>query len=170
MALLKESVDSTLSFHAEMFPDTCEAMRIGDTKQFEPYRMFSIADRDAIKSKIREYETNHKSRSGGSELLKCLKHIETAKESLQKNIDTIREILQPKVVTRTTLAEATALAEHAAIRRVAATFISLPEKMLRSFAETVVGDAQIEYTVEELPVLIATKQISGIVLEPGKVQ
>jgi len=189
MALLKESVDATLSFDAEMFPDLLKKVdtvidasisrkasgcaSLTDTEILDVlglgYSFFTVDERTTIKAKIREYDANHKSRSGGSELLKCLQHIQTAKESLDKNIAAIRDILQPKVVSRTTLAEATALAEQASIKRVAATFVSLPEKMLRSFAEMVVGDAQIEYTVDELPLLIATKQISGVILTPGKV-
>jgi hypothetical protein len=165
--MLKESVDAMLGFDVDMF--SLYSVRQVAQGSSTLLSFFSAADTEMIKSKVTAYENNPKSRSGGSELLKCLQHIQTAKESLQKNLDTIKDILQPRVATRTTLAEATARVEYASIIRVAESFVALPEKMLRSFAETVIGDMQIEYTVEELPLLIATKQISGITLDPGKV-
>lgn len=192
MALLKENLDKTLSMDAEMFPCIVKAKLItshklenGDSTSTEipllaekiigSLGYFTAEQRATIYDKIRTYENNKGSkqatdpRGGGGKLLAHVLQIQRSKESLLLHIDAIKEILSPKPISRTTLADAEDRAIKQAIESAKKGLATLSKDMLRGLAEALLGDVQHEYTVEELPMVLATKQVTGKVLEVGKV-
>ncbi len=157
--LLKDSIDSILSLHHELFPRLDEAV----------ISFFTSEEVEAIKLKVKAYQANNLSREGGAYLIKELQFVHNFKEGLFNHIENIRQVLKPKEVSRTTVKEAEAFATERSIKNVAATLEGQDEKILRQFGQMLLGDAQIEYTKEELPLVIAHIQIVSILLHPGKV-
>lgn len=168
MAMLKSSVDNITSLDATLFTPFSSGNPNPDRASF-----FTPEEINTIKKKIQEFKTNPKVRVGGSQLLKELGLIEGAKESLLKHIAVVKEIITPAPIVRTSIADATKTALEQSIKNVAATFepfVKSNPKLLRTLAESTIGAEQADsYTNEELPLVIATKQVAGIILEPGKV-
>jgi len=157
----KEGFDATVSMSIEMFPIAA----VDYKGMFESLSFFTDAQKAEIRTKIHDYDLNPKSRSGGSALKKEIEKVAYFKNGLLEHIEAIREILQPREkVGRVSVREAEALAEQRSINSTAESYRkACPyEKMLRIFAVNMIGDVQGDYTKDELPVVIATKQITGV--------
>ncbi|SRR6266516_4328808 len=161
----KEGFDATLAMHANMFPEL-PGIIPEDQEEWEMFSFFSKAEISEMKTRIKDYELNPKSRSGGSGLIKKIENIANAKKELLRFIDDIHDMLQPKERTRTSVKEAEVLAEQRSINKTAESYKKAftNEKMLRDFATNIIGDVQGDYTVQELPLVIATKQITGTLM------
>ncbi len=132
----KEGFDATVSMSIEMFPIAA----VDYKGMFESLSFFTDAQKAEIRTKIHDYDLNPKSRSGGSALKKEIEKVAYFKNGLLEHIEAIREILQPREkVGRVSVREAEA-----------------------PFAVNIIGDVQGDYTKDELPVVIATKQITGV--------
>src|SRR6266567_514948 len=157
----KEGFDSTLSMHVDMFPSFKDLSKL-ETLNELPF--FTEGERAEIRTRIRDFELNPKSRTGGSALKKKVENVAIAKRELLKFIQDIHDMLEPKERSRTSVKEAEALSEQRSINNTAETYRKAfkDEKLLRAFATTMLGDVEGDYTFEELPVVLATKQITGI--------
>jgi len=158
----KEGFDSTLSVHVDMFPMISHGL---EQEGFKELSFFTDSQKAEIRSRIKDYELNPKSRSGGSALIKKIENVAIAKRELLKFIDDIKDLLEPRErKERVSVKEAEVLAEQRSINSTADSYRkAFPnEKMLRSFADNILGvDVHGDYTFEELPLVIATKQIAG---------
>ncbi len=156
----KEGLDGTLSIHIDMFP-----IAATDYKDIlKELSFFTDSEKAEMRSRIYDFELNPKSRNGGSALKKKIENVAIAKRELLKFIQDIHDMLEPKERSRTSVKEAEALSEQRSINNTAETYRKAfkDEKLLRAFATTMLGDVEGDYTFEELPVVLATKQITGI--------
>ncbi len=150
--LLKDSVENILSMDAKLFP----VFKDQDIVRLD---LFTVEDVFAIKAKIREYQLDPRSRSGGSYLLKELQYVYSAKEGLDNHLNNIRVELQPKEITRTTIAQAQEQQIVVNVSNVQHSLAALGEKTLRVVGESLIGDKHLDYTATELPYALAYFQI-----------
>jgi len=183
--MLKKSFEATVSMDTEMFPALTKLLGVGTDLQnsqtiegqhtyvltLAQLSFFTSQEVQEMRKRITEFE--HASanrtnlRNNGSKLKGHIEKIESYKEGLLIHIQAIKDILTPKEVVRMTLKDAEAQALQASVLRVAESFKNVPEKLLRGFAASLLGVEEQEYTYEELPLAIATKQITGQMLEKG---
>ncbi len=156
----QEGFDSTLSMPVDIFP----VAEIDYREIFTELSFFTDPQKAEIRTRIHDYELNPKSRTGGSALKKEVEKVAYFKFGLLEHLQSIKDILHPKERSRTSLKDAEALSEQRSINNTAQTYRKAftDEKLLRAFATTMLGDVQGDYTFEELPVVLATKQITGI--------
>jgi len=141
------------------------AHKLGST----PLSLFTSTEKEEIKSKVKAYQSNNSSREGGAYLIKELQLVHNFKEGLSTHLGNIKEALKPREATRVTVKEAEALATERSIKNVALTLKGQNEKFLRQMGQMFLGDSQFDFTPDELPMVIATMQIAGVLLQPGKV-
>ena len=155
-----EGFDGTLSMHVDMFPDLPGHITLPRDLSF-----FTNAQKAEIRTRIHDYEINPKSRNRGAALITKIKNVAIAKKDLLKFIEDIKDLLEPhERKERVSVKEAEALNEQRNINGVASSYrgIFTNEKMLREFADKILGEEiHGDYTFEELPLVIATKQITG---------
>lgn len=114
-----------------------------------------------ISKKIQEFRDNPKSRSGGSAIQKELEKVTYFREGLLLHLNRLDLLLNPENrVSKPNLVEV--------IDRVAEGFKSLPEKVLRTLAHSILGEKEQEFTMEELPYAIAAMQVSQQEIVPGE--
>jgi hypothetical protein len=160
--MLKGNLKSTVSVSSMNFP-------VFEAQEVEDFSFFTEEELSVIKQKIQQYKENPRGLSGGGQILKELKYLEGYKEGLLEKVGLVRELIQPKErKKRETVNVAQILeTEHEKmVRSVAYGFKILPEKVLRDVARTQIGDVEENYTRDELPLVLATKQIMGRLLDP----
>jgi hypothetical protein len=141
-----------------------------DTSDINLQDVFTSEEIELIDAKINEFTINPKSRSGGSKL-----QVEVAafNEFQQKNnfvlmmrhAEVIDNVLYSTRKERTT--ESKKL--EAIVKVTAESYVRLDEKTLRKMGEVILGDKQVDFTVEELPYALAYMQIKNESKEPGEV-
>jgi len=168
--LLKNSIEATVSFDLGNFINvTAVVTHFNYDEMPERFSFLSEDEIKLLKEKIHDYKVNPRGLSGGGFLLKELQYVESATEMLLSHISNIKEALKPKerkVVARITHAELIEMEHEKAIQSVAYGFKILPEKVLREVARIQLGDVEENYTRDELPIVLATKQVTGKLLQP----
>jgi len=156
----KEGFDNTLSMHVDMFPSVPQ-----DQEGYKELSFFTDSQKAEIRTRIHDYEMNPKSRNRGAALITKIKNVAIAKKELLKFIEDIKDLLEPhERKERVSVKEAEVLNEQRNINKVTESYRKAfpSEKMLRAFADTILGEEiHGDYTFEELPLVIATKQITG---------
>ncbi len=166
--LVKSKIQAILGFDTDL--DGIKIHIPGQEGTISPViiRFFSSEELEEIKERIRLFEIakaeGKNIRNGGSEIARHIKLIETARESIVQHITGIAECLAPKESTRTTIASAANKAMETAKANIFASLSKLPDKALRVMASAIIGEAEENFTVEELPLVLAHFQVYGSLL------
>lgn len=132
--------------------------------------LLSEGDIDKIKSLVAEFENAQAQgktlRNGGGALKREIEKLEYFREGYNEHLSSIIEILNPPERNgRKTLQDAITATQAQAVANLSGQYRNLPEKALRSLAEALMGDAQLDFFAEELPQVLAQFQILGNVKE-----
>ena len=125
---------------------------------------FADDDITVIKTRIAEFENGTAKRNNGGKLLRHLTSLNEIMTSLLQHFADIERILRPPVIVQRTVEEALAVEQQVLIHRHLDVYSTLPEAIMRTIAQAVLGDIQENYTKEELPFVVATKHVSGELL------
>jgi len=111
-------------------------------------------------TEIRDRVLTPNRKNAGEGLKRAIEALITHRQRYDETLQKIKDIIDPnKVHTRQSKEEIERQANLAAIQSISTSLEKMPEKLLRSFAETVLGDSHLDYTAEELPTVIACKQL-----------
>lgn len=128
--------------------------------------LLSEGEIDRIKSLVAEFENAQSQgktlRNGGGALKREIEKLEYFREGFDEHLSSVREILNPPERSgRKSLQDAITATQSQAITNLSGQYKNLPEKALRSLAEALMGDSQLDFLAEELPQALAQFQILG---------
>jgi hypothetical protein len=149
-----------------------KAMPFKQAQSFISMNFVELKDQDELKlnmftveqlADIRERCLTPTRKNAGEGLRKRIDAFCTHRMRMDECLERIREILDPNRVSGRQSVDAILRNK---VNGIAETYKLFTEAQLRKFAENVLGDAQFTFTVDELPQLIAEKQLG--LLEESK--
>jgi hypothetical protein len=148
-----------------------KAMPFKEAQRFNSINFVELRDQDEFKlniftaeqlTDIRERCLTPTRKNAGEGLRKRIDAYCTHRMRMEECLDRIREILDPNRVSGRQSVDAILQSK---VNGIAETYKMFNETQLRKFAENVLGDLQFTFTVDELPELIAKKQLGLFPLE-----
>lgn len=141
-----------------------------DTSDISLQDVFTEEELTRVDARILEHHNNPKSRSGGSKLqveVNAFKEFRDKNNfvAMMRHAEVIENILYSSRKSRTT----ESMKLEAMVKETALSYVRLDEKTLRRLGEVMLGDKQIDFTIEELPYAIAYMQIKKESVEPGEI-